>query len=200
MTAENHATARIREVPLGVQFFTFFVLSQALKYFALMSPVPAEGISVRNLGLIALCFLPFAVARIPFLMPFLPGVALRDDAQVALHRGGLVYTFDGVKRPLFVEWPDLERIERTRFGLILTVRHRANVTEGMPKYQAEFWRAKIRRPIRLIHADRFTPQAGLVRCLSEARRAGVDVRGFEPASRHSHQGSMAAISSSDQPK
>jgi len=198
--AEPFATARIREVPLGVQFFTFFVLSQALKYFALMSPVPAEGISLRNIGLIGACFIPFVIARIPFLMPLLPAIALRDDAQVALHPGGLVYTFDGVKRPLFVEWPDLEGIERTRFGLILRVRHRANVTEGMPKYQAEFWAARIRRPIRLIYAERFTPEAGLAACLAQARRAGVAVKGFDPRAAHSHQGSMAAISSSDQPK
>ncbi|WP_112323942.1 hypothetical protein [Oceanibium sediminis] len=179
MAVSDFASARVRQMPLGVQFFTFFVLSQALKYWALMAPAGTEGTSPRNLSLIALCFVPFVVARLPFMMPLLPQLLLRDHAKVELHPTGLIYTFDGVKRPLFVEWPDLEGIERTRHGLVLRVRNRANLTEAMPKYQAEFWRARISRPIRLIHVGAFHPAGAAARCLTRARQAGVTVTGFE---------------------
>ena len=144
MAAERYATSHVREMPFAVQALLFFVLSQTLKYFALTGPPVAEGLSVRNLTLIALLFTPFVWARIPVLLAITPRIFLRSEARVEIHEGGLIYHFDGVKRPLFVEWPDLERLTRTRFGLRFAVRHEANVTEAMPSYQAQFWRGKIR--------------------------------------------------------
>jgi len=199
MPSEPFVSGRIREIPFGWQAFIFVVLSQALKYFAMIAEGDIQGLSPRNLTLIALLFVPFVLARIPLVLAVTPGLFLRKEARIDLHRGGLVYTFDGVKRPLFVEWPDLEYLHKTRFGLVLKVRNRANVTEAMPKFQAQFWRSKIRKPIRLLHVSGLDRDgAALWPCLAAARRAGVEIRGFDRD--HSHQGSMAAISSSDQPK
>lgn len=179
MAVTSFSTARVREIPLGVQFFVFFVLTQALKYFALMAPPGTTSTSLRSVVLIAACFLPFVIARVPWLMPLMPGILLRDNARLELHDGGLIYHFDGVKRPLFVEWPDLEAIHREGHGVTLHVRNRANLTEAMPKYQAEFWRGRIAKPIRLIHVDALAPADPARRALRNAAAAGVAVSGFD---------------------
>ncbi len=171
------ASARVRQMPLAWQGFIFFTLSQLFKYLALLSPAPIRGLTPEVWLYIFIMFSPFIWARIPPLLAVTPPVFLRREARVDLHDGGLVYTFDGVKRPLIVEWPDLAALRRTRFGLVFEVRNTANVTEGMPKFQAEFWARRVRRPIRLTYVDRFDPVA-LAGPLSAARAAGVQVSGF----------------------
>lgn len=192
------AAARVRDMPMSWQAFLFFTLSQLFKYLALLSPAPIRGLTPEVMLYIFLMFSPFLWARIPPLLAITPPLFLRREARVDLHPGGLVYTFDNVKRPLIVEWPDLKRLSRGRFGLTIEVRNTANVTEGMPKFQAEFWGKRVRRPIRIRCVHRFGPGKPLDAALSAARRAGVEVEGF--AAPHSHQGSMRAMSSSDQPK
>jgi|GEM_PF-5839398 len=212
MAEREFSAARVRQVPLSMQMFLFFLLTQALKYFVLIDDGPVEGASARNIMLIAACFLPFVLARLPFVVAVLPRVFLRRDARLEVLPDGLIYTFDGVKRPLFVDWPDLEALERGRWGMILHIRNRANLTESMPRFQAEFWRRRIRRPIHLVVVDRLEPSAPLARNLARAVERGGRVSGFGVAAppgslgrrqvppQSSHQGSMAAISSSDQPK
>lgn len=198
MTAEKaFAAARVREVTLATQGFVFFCVAQAYKVFAYAAP-PGYGRNPWVWVHIALMFSPFVIARIPALMAVTPRLFLRDGARVDLHEGGLVYTFDAVKRPLFVSWANLESLQRTRFGLVFRVKDGPDLFEGMPRFQAEFWRGKTGRPVRIRYIERFAPERGLWLSLAAARRAGVRVEGFDRG--HSHQGSMAAISSSDQPK
>jgi hypothetical protein len=180
MAVERFARARVREVTFATQGFLFVVITQAYKVFA-YDKAPGDGEITWRTGLhLTLMFSPFILARIAPLMAVTPGILLRDGAQVELHEGGLVYTFDAVKRPLFVAWSDVDYLHRGRFGLSFRIRDRAELTEGMPQFQAGFWRRKLARPIRLGYVARFEPPGGLGLALAAAARAGVDLQGWEP--------------------
>lgn len=179
MTADKaFASARVRQMTTATQFFLFVLITQGYQAFA-YTTVPGGGQITWATGLhVLLIFSPFIVARVTPLMAVLPGVLLRDGAQIQLHDGGVVYTFDAVKRPLFLTWDNVTSLSKTRFGLCLVIRPRDDLFEGMPKYQAEFWRARTRKPIYLPFVQRFQPQRGLWLALAAARRAGVRVDGF----------------------
>ncbi|MEM9778577.1 MAG: hypothetical protein AAF813_01580 [Pseudomonadota bacterium] len=175
-----HAAARVRQVTWATQGFIFLVITQAYKVFA-YDTAPGEGQITWMTGVhLVLMFSPFLLAQITPLMAITPPLFLRDGARVEVHEGGLIYTFDAVKRPLFVRWEDLEHLQQTRFGLIFRTRGGAELLDGLPKFQAEFWGARIKKPIHLRYVERFEPQGAFLQCLQAARRAGVQVEGFEP--------------------
>ncbi|MEM8868914.1 MAG: hypothetical protein AAGA19_04125 [Pseudomonadota bacterium] len=179
MASRLHAAARVRQVTLATQGFLFVVITQAYRVFA-YGTVPGEGQLDWQTGLhLMLMFSPFLLAQITPLMAITPALLLRDGARVDIHDGGLIYTFDAVKRPLFVPWEDMEYLRQTKFGLVFKTRDNAVLLEGLPKYQAEFWRDRIKRPVRLRYVDRFTPEGAFWQCIQTARRAGVAVYGFE---------------------
>ncbi len=173
-------TARVREVSTGTQFFLFILIGQFLKFFTLRDAPVTEQPALVAGGAALVMLSPFIWARIPPLMAITPGLFLRREARVELHAGGLIYHFDSVKRPLFVEWNDLQAIERHGLGLSFTVRPGADVTRGMPSYQGQFWRKKIARPVTLRYIDRFSSEDALAECLDFAAASGVDVSGFGP--------------------
>jgi len=181
MAVERFARARVREVTFATQGFLFVVITQAYKVFA-YGMAPGDGQITWGTGLhLALMFSPFILARVAPLMAVTPDILLRDAAQVELHEGGLVYTFDAVKRPLFVAWADVACLHRGRFGLSFQIRDRSELTAGMSEFQAGFWRRKLARPIRLGYVGRFEPAGGLGLALAAASRAGVELQGWEPA-------------------
>ncbi len=193
MTADKvFATARVRQMTMATQFFLFVLITQGYQTFA-YTTVPGGGQITWVTGLhVIVMFSPFIVARITPLMAVLPGLLLRDGAQIQLHDGGVIYTFDAVKRPLFLTWDDVASLSKTRFGLRLVARPHEGLLEGMPKYQGEFWRARIRKPIYLPFVQRFQPQRGLWLALAAARRAGVKVDGFaDPSPQLAHQTATA---------
>lgn len=173
------ATARVRQVTHATQLFLFIVITHAYQVFA-YGMVPGGGRVTWMTGVhLALMFSPFILARITPLMAITPNLFLRDGAQIQLHDGGLIYTFDAVKRPLFLAWSDVESLRKTRYGFVFTARPREELFEGMPKYQGEFWRARTRKPIRLNFVGAFEPARGYWLAIAAARRAGVEVTGFD---------------------
>ena len=179
MTARHFTGARVREISLGVQAYIFFLIATALRTFTHVGPTDTLPRALVVPMILGLLIFPFAWARIPPLMAITPGFFLRREARVELHGAGLIYYFDGVKRPLFVDWPDLMRLERTKLGLVIETRPGAILTDAMPRYQAQFWRERTSRPIRLGYVEAFRPDTQLTPCLAAAMAAGVAVVGFE---------------------
>lgn len=175
------ARARIREIPYAVQGFIAFTLANADRVFA-FEVTAAETPHWQMWAHIVVIFSPFIIARITPVLAITPRLFLRDEAELTLDARGLFYRYDAVKRPLFVPWTDLERIHKRRWGLTFETRDGADLTEGMPKFQGEFWRGKIKKPIRLQYVDPFEPERALRLALAAARRAGVSVEGFGAAS------------------
>ena len=185
MAARAFAGARVREITWATQGFVFFTMANAYRVFAYDSLGDPAGERSPLIYLhLAVVFSPFVIARITPLLGGMPALFLRDGARVSMDTRGLLYQFDDVKRPLFVPWDQLAWLRRTRFGLAFRVREGADLLDGMPKFQAEFWRGKTRRPIRLQYVERLTPETGLRQALAAARRAGVEVSGFDTAPAH----------------
>ncbi|MEM8788396.1 MAG: hypothetical protein AAGE76_09045 [Pseudomonadota bacterium] len=196
MAAKVHTAARVREMTFATQGFLFVVIAQAYRAQA-YNMRPGEGeLTWMTAVHLAIMFSPFILARITPLMGVLPQLFLRDGARIELHDAGLVYHFNNVKRPLFASWDHVESLRRTRFGLVLHIRPDPSLTQGMTRFQGEFWDRKLRRPIRLQYVSAFAPERGLWQCLAAARRAGVTVDGFETAPKDMPKATGATVGKS----
>ncbi len=181
MASRVFTSAEVREMSFGMQMFLFLALGQLYKY-ALFLPTPdGSAIGPHAVFFGALLFSPFIIAQVPPLLACVPRLLLRRESRVELHSGGLIFHYDSVKRPLFVEWADLAELERTAWGLRFEVRKGADVTRAMPSYQGQFWRARTARPVAIKYLGRWQNTAALRECLSAAIAAGVRVSGFEVA-------------------
>lgn len=179
MAEKLHASARVREISLGVQCYFFILIATALRTFTHIGPAGDLPPELTVAGMATLLAFPFVWARIPPLLGVTPGWLLRAESRIDLHGGGLIYQFDPVKRPLFVAWADLVELRRTRFGLVIRTRPGAALTHGMPNFQASFWSERVKRPVRILFLDPLSPESDAQKCLARAEAAGVIVSGFE---------------------
>ncbi|MEO0913588.1 MAG: hypothetical protein AAFY59_11460 [Pseudomonadota bacterium] len=179
MAGRVFASAEVREMSFGTQMFLCLVIAQFYKFLMLKPGASVTEQWLTSTFLVALIVAPFVVARVPALLAIAPRVVLRRESRVELHAGGLIFHHDSVKRPLFVEWADLVRLEARGWGLRFETREGADLTSAMPSYQGQFWRARTEKPISIRYLGAWNDADALQACLQAAERCGVEVAGFD---------------------